>query len=90
MELRYFSHDGCSVCKDLKPKLRQSIQEHFPHVRWVEIDTQKTPEVAAASGVFTVPVATIHIDDREYRRFIRSFGVSEVLTQLERLQNLSE
>jgi thioredoxin-like negative regulator of GroEL len=54
--LVYSTHEKCSVCKVLRPKLKELVSERLPQVKWMDIDTELQPEIAGQNQVFTVPV----------------------------------
>ncbi len=90
MEVVYYSNAQCSVCHHLKPKLREAVKAGFPDVIWTEIDVTASPERAAQASVFTVPVVQLLVEQREHRRFVRTFSVHEVTDQLQRIVDLSQ
>ena len=83
IELTYFSSPTCSVCLHLKPRLKQAVGTS---IRWTDIDISKAPEKAAANTVFTVPVVILTFEGQELARFVRVFGVQEVVNKIEDLQ----
>ncbi|WP_306013719.1 MULTISPECIES: co-chaperone YbbN [unclassified Allomuricauda] len=84
-ELIFFSSKTCGVCKVLKPKLLEAVQENFPKVGIRLVDVEEEEEFTGQSMVFTLPVVIIKVDGREMYRFARSFSVYEVLEKLKRL-----
>ena len=82
--MAYFSHDTCNVCKVLKPKLSAMLQENFPKVEQVYINTERSPEIAGQYNIFTVPVVIIFIEGKESLRKSRSFGLGEISDYLQR------
>ena len=90
IDFLYFSGTHCSVCQALKPKLIEAITKSYPEVKIEVIDVNTFPDIAAQKLVFTIPVALILVEGKEYYRFARSFSVSEVLNKLERLKSLYE
>ncbi len=76
--LFYFSHEQCSVCKVLKPKIEELLRESFPKMLMYYCDTVEQPEVAAQNRVFTVPTILIFIEGKETFRFSRHIGLSEL------------
>ncbi len=85
IELLYFTSKTCGVCKVLKPKLLEAVQENFPKVDIRVVDVEEEVEFTGQSMVFTLPVVIIKVDDKEIYRFARSFSVYEVLDKLNRL-----
>ncbi|WP_228236976.1 thioredoxin family protein [Allomuricauda sp. M10] len=85
IELLYFTGKTCGVCKVLKPKLLDAVQENFPNVDIRVVDVEEEIEFTGQSMVFTLPVVILKADDKEMYRFARSFSVYEVLEKLKRL-----
>jgi len=80
----YFSHEECNVCKVLKPKVAEMIEDSFPKLKMVYSDTVKTPEAAGQNRVFAVPTILIFLDGREYVRVSRNISVDELKHQISR------
>lgn len=81
----YSTHQKCSVCKVLRPKLKELLSERLPLVNWIDIDTELQPEIAGQNQVFTVPVVQFFVFGREAFRKARSFSVYEVADQIEEI-----
>ena len=82
--LGYFSTEACNVCKVLKPKVDDLIQDEFDRIKMVYIKSDKLPEVAAQNQVFAAPTILVFFDGREYIRKSRNIGISELQTEIER------
>jgi len=82
--LAYFSTPDCNVCKVLKPKVKELLSSDFPEMRFVYIDCNKHPDIAAQQNVFAVPTIVVYFDGRETIRKSRSFGVGELRDSLNR------
>ncbi len=80
----YFSHETCSVCKTLKPKLEKSLNKEFPKLKQVYVDIEKSPEIAGQHRIFTVPVILVFFEGKESIRRTRNVGVGEMIQQLDR------
>ncbi len=80
----YFSHEECNVCKVLKPKVAELIQDKFPKLKMVYSDTVKVPEAAGQNRVFAVPTIIVFLDGREYVRASRNISVEELKRQIQR------
>ena len=76
--LIYFSHEECSVCKVLKPKIAALLQMDFPRLKMAYADTVKLPEVAGQQRIFAVPTIVVWFEGREYIRVSRNIGVSKL------------
>ena len=82
--LVYFSHEACNVCKVLKPKVAEMLQENFPKISMVYSDTVKIPEAAGQNRIFAVPTIVIYFDGREYIRASRNISVEDLQRQIDR------
>ncbi|MBE9468326.1 MAG: thioredoxin family protein [Bacteroidetes bacterium] len=82
--LFYFSHDDCNVCKILKPKIYELLQNEFPKIKFRYVDIKKTPEVSAQNNIFTVPTLLIYFEGKEFVRRSRNIGITELKNLIER------
>ena len=82
--LLYFSTSACNVCKVLKPKVAQMLEDHFPKIRMFYVDTEKVPEAGGQFSVFAAPTLAVFFDKREFVRRGRNVGIDELAQQLER------
>lgn len=51
----YFSTPECNVCKILKPKLLEILDEEFPELKFGYVDYNNARELAAQNQIFAVP-----------------------------------
>lgn len=86
--LTYFSTEICNVCKVLKPKVGELIDNEFPIIRTVYIQTDKIPEAAAQNQVFVVPTILVFFEGREYIRKSRNIGIGELQQEISRPYSL--
>ena len=82
--LIYFSHEQCNVCKVLKPKVHQLLQDIFPKMEMFYADTVINPEIAAQNSVFTVPTILVFFEGKEFIRKSRNVGVEELRLAINR------
>jgi len=82
--LIYFSHEKCNVCKVLKPKVAELINNKFPSIKLYYADTVKYPEIAAQNSIFVVPTLLIYFDGKEFFRKSRNIGLSELEEMISR------
>ena len=80
--LFYFSHEQCNVCKVLKPKVEELIEEYFPKIELFYCDTVKYPEIAAQNSIFAVPTLKVYFAGRETIKKSRNLGIEEILSIL--------
>lgn len=86
--LVYFSHQDCSVCNVLKPKITKLCDQHFPLLQMAYADTVLYPEIAGQQGVFTVPVVLVYFEGKEYLRVARNFSIPEFQSQVEKYYHM--
>ena len=82
--LVYFSHEKCNVCKVLKPKIHELLEENFPKIKMFYADTELYPEIAAQNSIFTVPTIVIFFESKEFFRKSRNIGIEELRKEIER------
>nr|MDA3780433.1 thioredoxin family protein [Bacteroidales bacterium] len=76
--LVYFSHEKCSVCKALKPKINLLLERKFPKMEMYYADTVVYPEIAAQNTIFTVPTIIAFFDGKESFRKSRNISMQEL------------
>jgi len=86
--LLYFSTPQCRVCKVLKPKIHDMLQEHYPKIEMHYVDTEKIPEASGHFSVFAAPTIILFLDGKEFIRQSRNIGVMELATHIERPYSL--
>ena len=75
--LIYFSTPQCNVCKVLKPKLIEFINNDFPNIKMGYVDSESLPDIAAQNRNFTVPTILVFLDGKEFIRKSRNINFSE-------------
>ncbi len=76
--LFYFSNENCNVCKVLKPKIYEMLQNNYPEIPFYYVDISLTPDVSAQNSVFTIPTLIVFFDGKETIRKSRHIGVDEL------------
>ena len=76
--LLYFSNDMCSVCKVLKPKVRELLENQFPEMSAGFIDTDKSPLLSGQHRVFTIPTILLYFEGKEHARFSRNISMYQL------------
>ncbi len=82
--LIYFSHESCNVCKVLKPKVAELIEEEFPNITLAYVDVHQHPEISGQLQLFTVPTLLVYFDGKEYIRKSRHIGIDELAREISR------
>jgi thioredoxin-like negative regulator of GroEL len=81
----YFSTNECNVCKVLKPKLLEFLNENYPLVKLAFINTEELKELAAQTNVFSVPTILFFVDAKAQICKTRFVNFSELHKELERI-----
>ena len=68
--LLYVSQPDCRVCHALQPKI-QRLMMKYPKIALGAINAQEVKEVSGKFLVFTVPVALLFVEGKEYLREVR-------------------
>jgi thioredoxin-like negative regulator of GroEL len=86
--LVYFSTSECNVCKILKPKTLEFINDNFPLIKAAYVDCENGKGLAAQNRVFTVPAIVIFFEGNEFIRKARNFNFSDLYEELNRTYSL--
>ena len=82
--LVYFSYPECQVCRILKPKVQELLNQ-YPLFEFLYIDINLHPKFKGEYMVFAVPTIILFQKGRELQRFSRHISVAELETYLERI-----
>lgn len=82
--LLYFSNDACSVCKVLKPRVYQLLQDRFPLLVSRYVDTELSPLIAGQFRVFSIPAILIFFDGKEQVRYSRNIHMHQLEASIAR------
>lgn len=80
----YFSTPECNVCKVLKPKLIEILEDKFPLFSFAYVDCNQAKELAAQNSIFSVPTIIFYIQGKELFRKSRNINLTELEYELER------
>ncbi|MEJ5351601.1 MAG: thioredoxin family protein [Melioribacteraceae bacterium] len=86
--LAYFSTDDCNVCKVLKPKVKELIENEFPMINFLYINVDESKETAAQYSIFTVPTIILFIEGKEHIRKSRYINLEELKSEIDRFYSL--
>lgn len=87
MTLVYFGSETCSVCRAVKPKVEEILKEYL-NIESVQVDVEKSLQVAAAYNTFTIPVILVFIEGKEIIREARNFSIQDINKRIERYYNM--
>jgi len=82
--LLYVTTTDCSVCKVLKPKVREMLSQRFPKTEFIDIEMDVLPGAGQEFGVFSVPTVIGFFNGKEHFRKVRVFGLEELAEALAR------
>jgi thioredoxin-like negative regulator of GroEL len=82
--LFYFSTEQCNVCKVLKPKVAELIEENFPEIKLFYVDIEKAPVISGQYRIFTIPTILVFFDGKEFLRKSRNVGLGELEKEIRR------
>jgi thioredoxin-like negative regulator of GroEL len=84
MVLFYFSHEECSVCKVLKPKVYKMVQDEFPRLQMYYVNIIDLPEISGQQSIFAVPTIVVHVQGKEFHRESRNISVGKLKNIIDR------
>ena len=82
--LFYLSTKSCGVCKSIKPKVIDLVEENFPRLPMYYVDIEDVPEAAGQLSIFVVPAVLVYFGGRETIREARNFGIQELGAKIDR------
>jgi thioredoxin-like negative regulator of GroEL len=86
--LLYFYNDDCPPCLSLRPKVEALLDNSFPEMKLVFVNSKSHPEIPASYGVFANPTLIIFFDGKEFKRFSKYISTSELHQAIERYYNI--
>ena len=87
MLLVYFGDENCNVCVAIKPKLEEILKK-YPNIKSVQIDVEKSIQIAASYNIFTIPAILLFIEGKETMREARYISMQNTDNVLSRYYNL--
>ncbi len=85
--LIYFSNEKCNVCKVLKPKLQNLLENKFPKIKFQTVNIEEKPEVIGQFEIFTIPTVIFFYDKKREFTLNRYMSLFELEKKLERFYN---
>ena len=82
--LVYFTAPDCAVCGALEPRVQAMAGELFPALALARVDCAQAPELAAQTGVFTIPTVIVYFEGQEAIRKARNFSLIELRDAIDR------
>lgn len=84
----YFFNDDCPPCLSLRPKVEALIENEYPKMKLVFVNSQAHPEFPAHFGVFSNPTLLVFFDGKESKRYSKYISISELSQSIARYYNL--
>jgi len=85
----YFYSDRCAPCVSLRPKVIQLIENEFPKIELVFINSEKYPDIPAHYGIFSNPAILFFLEGKEYFRKSKYISESELQQNIGRLYSMA-
>ena len=86
----YLSTPDCNVCKVLKSKVIEMIEENFPLIKFGYVNIEAARDVAAQNQVFSVPTILFFFEGKEFLRKARYVDIEELRSALSRIYDLMD
>ena len=83
----YFSTPECNVCKVLKPKVLELLEEDFPNFVFGYVNCDSNKITAAQNSVFTVPTLIVFAEGKEVLRKSRNISLAELNEEILRINS---
>jgi thioredoxin 1 len=80
----YLSTPECNVCKVLKPKVVEMIENDFPEIKYCYVDLSEAKEISGQLSIFSVPTILVYFEGKETIRVSRNVHLEELREQIER------
>jgi thioredoxin-like negative regulator of GroEL len=80
----YLSTPECNVCKVLKPKVIEMIENNFPAMNFCYVNLSEAKEISGQLSVFSVPTILVFFESKEAIRVSRNVHIEELKEQIER------
>ena len=80
----YLSTPECNVCKVLKPKVIDMIENDFAEIKFCYVDLNEAKEISGQLSVFSVPTILVYFEGKETIRASRNVHMEKLHDQIER------
>ena len=84
----YFYNDDCPPCLSLRPKVEEMVENDFPEMKLVFVNSKNQPEIPASFSVFSNPTLLVFFDGKETKRFSKYISISELSQGIDRYYNM--
>jgi len=80
----YLSTPECNVCKVLKPKIIDMLENDFPGIIFCYVDLRIAKEISGQLSIFSVPTILVYFEGKETIRASRNVHIEELRNQIDR------
>ena len=80
----YFYNDDCPPCLSLRPKVEALVENDYPEMELVFVNSKQHPEIPASFGVYSNPTLLIYFDGKESKRFSKYISTPELAQAIDR------
>lgn len=87
MVIVYFTGSSCGACEVIKVKV-EDILKKYKEIESVEVNGEQNVDVAAAYGVFSLPIFLLYIEGKEFLRQGRNSDLLKLQGDIERYYNM--
>ena len=84
----YLSTPECNVCKVLKPKIIDMLENDFPGIFFCYVDLSIAKEISGQLSVFSVPTILVYFEGKEMIRASRNVHIEELCEQIDRFYKM--
>lgn len=81
----YFYSDRCAPCISLRPKVKGLIEQQFPEMKLVFINSENHPEIPAQYGVFANPCILVFFEGKEFNRYSKYISIGQLSHDIGRI-----
>jgi thiol-disulfide isomerase/thioredoxin len=82
--LLYFYNNNCAPCLSLRPKVIEMVENNFPKMKLVFVNSLENPALSASCQVFSNPTLLIFFEGKEYKRLSKYVSVSQLEETIKR------
>ena len=86
--LIYFKNDKCGPCQVLRPKVAELLEEDFPEMKMLIVDSVESPALSGHYQVFSNPTLIVFFDGKETIRKSKYVSLTELKDDIQRLYNI--
>ena len=86
--LIYFKNDNCAPCLVLRPKVKELIDESFPNIEMIVIDSVEQPEFAGEFQVYANPTLLVFFEGKEYIRKSKFVTIPQLQAEIGRIYEM--